>query len=177
MLSRTAENLYWMSRYIERAETTARLLQVGARNALLPDIGGGFRNDWEAILQATGSLHAFRDKYGETRQRNIETFMFFDTDNPSSVASCLAMARENARVVRTALEQLGRQVGARVDAAVVARELGLVRPRAGLGVGVGVRVGVQVRVTLVILFLIWLECASVLSMITSRDTGGRYREG
>ncbi|ETX30600.1 alpha-E domain-containing protein [Roseivivax isoporae] len=103
MLSRTASHLYWMARYIERAETTARLLQVGARNALLPDIGGGFRNDWEAILQATGSLHAFRDKYGETKQRNIETFMFFDTENPSSVASCLAMARENARVVRTAL--------------------------------------------------------------------------
>lgn len=106
MLSRTASHLYWMARYIERAETTSRLLQVGARNALLPDLGGGFRNDWEAILQATGSLDRFREKYGDPVARNIETWLFFDTANPSSVASCLAMARENARVVRTALTGL-----------------------------------------------------------------------
>ncbi|MHA6346503.1 alpha-E domain-containing protein [Roseivivax sp. CAU 1761] len=103
MLSRTASHLYWMARYVERAETTARLLQVGARNALLPDIGGGFRNDWEAILKAAGSLPRFREKYRETVPRNIETWLFFDTENPSSVASCLANARENARVVRTGL--------------------------------------------------------------------------
>ncbi|ETX13253.1 hypothetical protein OCH239_12510 [Roseivivax halodurans JCM 10272] len=103
MLSRTASHLYWMARYIERAETTARLLQVGARNALLPDIGGGFRNDWEAILQASGSLEMFREKYGETKQRNLETFLFFDAENPASVRSCIELARENARVVRTGL--------------------------------------------------------------------------
>ncbi|ETW14217.1 hypothetical protein ATO8_04966 [Roseivivax marinus] len=103
MLSRTASHLYWMARYIERAETTARLLQVGARNALLPDIGGGYRNDWDAILRASGSLETFREKYSEPKQRNIETFLFFDTDNPASVYSCIASARENARVVRTAL--------------------------------------------------------------------------
>ncbi|SFE65224.1 alpha-E domain-containing protein [Roseivivax sediminis] len=103
MLSRTASHLYWMARYIERAETTARLMQVGARNALMPDIGGGYRNDWEAILQASGTLEVFRDKYGETRQRNLETFLFFDQDNPASVMSCMAQARENARVVRTGL--------------------------------------------------------------------------
>lgn len=103
MLSRTASHLFWMARYIERAETTARLLEVGARNALMPDVGGGFRNDWEAILQSTGALEAFRDKYGDPVQRNIETFLFFDAENPSSVMSCLSAARENARVVRTAL--------------------------------------------------------------------------
>ncbi len=103
MLSRTANHLYWMARYIERAETTARLLEVGGRNALMPDVGGGFRNDWEAILQANGTLDMFNDKYKDTVQRNIETFLFFDSDNPSSVLSCLNMARENARVVRTAL--------------------------------------------------------------------------
>ena len=103
MLSRTATHLFWMARYIERAETTARLLEVGARNALLPDIGGGFRNDWEAILRSTGSLDAFHEKYSDIVQRNIETFLFFDQDNPSSVLSCLSAARENGRVVRTAL--------------------------------------------------------------------------
>ncbi|MGY9046647.1 hypothetical protein P775_17790 [Puniceibacterium antarcticum] len=103
MLSRTANHLYWMARYIERAETTARLLEVGGRSALLPDIGGGFRNDWEAILQANGTLEMFNEKYSDTVQRNAETFLFFDADNPSSVLSCLNMARENARIVRTAL--------------------------------------------------------------------------
>lgn len=103
MLSRTASHLYWMARYIERAETTSRLLEVGARNALLPDVSGGFRNDWEAILQSNGSLRMFKEKYGETVERNLETFLFFDADNPSSVLSCLNAARENARVVRTAL--------------------------------------------------------------------------
>ncbi|MFD1341473.1 alpha-E domain-containing protein [Litorisediminicola beolgyonensis] len=103
MLSRTATHLFWLGRYIERAETMARLLEVGARNALMPDIGGGYRNDWKAILQATGSLDAFETKYRDTVQRNIETFLFFDEENPSSVSSCIAMARENARVVRTAL--------------------------------------------------------------------------
>lgn len=103
MLSRTADHLYWMARYLERAETTARLLEVGARNALLPDPSGGYRNDWEAVLQAKGTLEEFREKYGEPNQRNIETWLFFDAENPSSVLSCINAARENARVVRTAL--------------------------------------------------------------------------
>ena len=103
MLSRTAENLYWTGRYLERAETNARLLEVGARNALLPGTAGGYRNEWESVLQASGTLPAFRDKYGDPVQRNIESHMFFDLDNPSSVASCIQAARENARIVRTAI--------------------------------------------------------------------------
>jgi uncharacterized alpha-E superfamily protein len=103
MLSRTASNLFWIGRYMERAETGARLLNVGARNALIPNIGGGYRNEWESVLAAGGHAEAFGDKYGEPRQRNIESFMFFDQDNPSSVASCIENARENGRIVRTAL--------------------------------------------------------------------------
>ncbi|EPX85356.1 alpha-E domain-containing protein [Salipiger mucosus] len=103
MLSRTADHLYWMSRYLERAETTARLLEVGARNALLPDLSGGYRNDWEAVLRAKGGYELFKEKYDEANQRNIGTFLFFDAENPSSVLSCINAARENARVVRTAL--------------------------------------------------------------------------
>jgi uncharacterized alpha-E superfamily protein len=103
MLSRTAENLFWMARYVERAETNARLLEVGARNALIPNIGGGYRNEWESVLLATGASGAFAEKYGEPVQRNIETFLVFDRDNPSSVASCIEAARENGRIVRTAL--------------------------------------------------------------------------
>lgn len=103
MLSRTAENLYWIARYMERAETTARLMEVGERMSLMPDTGQGFRNEWEPLLQASGSADGFARKYGDPVQRNIESFMFFDTDNPSSVASCIRAARENGRIVRTAL--------------------------------------------------------------------------
>lgn len=103
MLSRTASNLFWMTRYLERAETTARLLDMGFRNALLPNTGGGYRNEWSAILQSKGALTDFTDKYGDLVQRNVESFLFFDMENPSSVASCIRGARENARIVRTAL--------------------------------------------------------------------------
>lgn len=103
MLARTAENLYWIARYLERAETAARLLEVGARNSLMPSIGGGYRNEWDALLLAAGSDRQFYEKYGDAVQRNIETFLFFDRDNPSSVISCIERARENARIVRTAL--------------------------------------------------------------------------
>ncbi|PZQ96815.1 MAG: hypothetical protein DI533_14655 [Cereibacter sphaeroides] len=103
MLSRTADNLYWIARYVERAETMARLLEVGARIALLPSSGDGYRSEWDSLLQASGTATGFAHKYGDPIQRNIESYLFFDRDNPSSVASCLFRARENARIVRTAL--------------------------------------------------------------------------
>ncbi len=103
MLSRTAQNLYWLARYIERAETNARLLEMAARNALLPDTGGGMRNEWDSVLLASGTKASFDAKYGDPVQRNVETHLFFDQDNASSVASCIHQARENGRIVRTAL--------------------------------------------------------------------------
>lgn len=103
MLSRTADNLYWIARYMERAETMARLLEVGARITLMPSAGEGYRNEWDSLLQASGTAAGFQRKYGEPVQRNIESYLFFDHDNPSSVISCITYARENARIVRTAL--------------------------------------------------------------------------
>ncbi|MDF2142203.1 alpha-E domain-containing protein [Paenirhodobacter sp. CAU 1674] len=103
MLSRTAENLFWIARYIERAETMARLLEVGARIALMPSAGHGYRSEWESLLQASGTAEGFAAKYGDPVQRNIESYLFFDRDNPSSVVSCIERARENARIVRTAM--------------------------------------------------------------------------
>ena len=103
MLSRTAENLFWIARYVERAETMARLLEVGARIALMPSAGHGYRSEWESLLQASGTAEGFAAKYGDPVQRNIESYLFFDRDNPSSVVSCIERARENARIVRTAL--------------------------------------------------------------------------
>jgi uncharacterized alpha-E superfamily protein len=102
MLSRTADNLYWIARYMERADTVARLLEVGSRISLLPS-AHGYRSEWDSLLQATGMAASFAKKYGDPVQRNIESFLFFDRDNPSSVASCITGARENGRIVRTAL--------------------------------------------------------------------------
>ena len=103
MLSRTAGNLFWIGRYMERAETMARLLEVGSRIALMPSAGHGYRSEWDSLLQASGTAAGFKEKYKDPVQRNIESYLFFDRDNPSSVASCLERARENARIVRTAL--------------------------------------------------------------------------
>ena len=69
----------------------------------MPNAGAGYRNEWDAILAASGSADLFAAKYGEAVQRNIESHLFFDHDNPSSVASCITRARENGRIVRTAL--------------------------------------------------------------------------
>jgi uncharacterized alpha-E superfamily protein len=102
MLSRTADNLYWIARYMERAETVARLLEVGSRISLLPS-AHGYRSEWDSLLQATGMAHAFAQKHGQPVQSAIESFLFFDRDNPSSIASCIIAARENGRIVRTAL--------------------------------------------------------------------------
>ncbi len=102
MLSRTADNLYWIARYMERADTSARLLEVGSRISLIPS-AHGYRSEWDSLLQATGMAAGFAAKYGDPVQRNLESWLFFDQDNPSSVASCITAARENGRIVRTAL--------------------------------------------------------------------------
>ena len=94
MLSRTAANLFWMGRYLERAETAARLLDVGERITLLPNTPEGYRNEWESLLRASGAQTAFAERYGdEINQENIVSWLFFDADNPSSVASCIERAR------------------------------------------------------------------------------------
>ncbi|MFN3275837.1 MAG: alpha-E domain-containing protein [Paracoccus sp. (in: a-proteobacteria)] len=103
MLSRTASNLFWMGRNLERAETAARLLDVGQRITLLPNTEVGYQNEWNSLLRASGTSALFNEKYDEITQENIEEFIFFDRANPSSVASCLERAREAGRVVRTAL--------------------------------------------------------------------------
>jgi len=104
MLSRTAENLFWLARYMERAETMARLLEVGYRMGLMPSAGAGYRNEWESLVSAAGSARGFGAKFGgEFHQRDVETWLFFDRENPSSVISCIEAARQNGRAVRTAL--------------------------------------------------------------------------
>lgn len=104
MLSRTAANLFWMGRHLERAETAARLLDVGARITLLPNTEEGYRNEWESLLRASGARLTFAERYGSAiNQENVESWLFFDSENPASVASCIERAREGGRIVRTAL--------------------------------------------------------------------------
>jgi len=102
MLSRTAENLFWMSRYIERAESTARLLTMGQRMAVLP--GSAYLDEWHSVLRVTG-CEGMLDRPGPTRESDVVRILLLDPDNPSSIQSCLVRARANARSVRTKLTQ------------------------------------------------------------------------
>ncbi|MGQ7794317.1 alpha-E domain-containing protein [Faunimonas sp. B44] len=100
MLGRTASSLFWMSRYMERAENMARLAEAGFRMALTS--GDGHGEEWRSTLQSAGAVDAYADKHGDRiSDETVLAFLLFDEDNPSSVRSCLRMARDNARFVRT----------------------------------------------------------------------------
>ncbi len=104
MLSRTADNLFWMARHIERAENTARVLDVAHRSSLLPlDLDGSEAYLWYAPLNITGCAQGYEEKYGLARSEAVTRYMALDPENPSSIYSCLKMARENARAVRGAI--------------------------------------------------------------------------
>jgi uncharacterized alpha-E superfamily protein len=103
MLSRTADHLYWMARYTERAENLARMLEVNYRNSLLPQDPETIEQGWAATLTIIGLLDAYRARYGTVTSSNAMAFMAFDRDNPMSIYACLRAARENARAVRGTL--------------------------------------------------------------------------
>lgn len=103
MLSRTADNLFWLSRYVERAECLARILEATQRLASLPAAYGGKTNEWESAVETAGVAPAFFAKYQEADQDSVVAFLAFDRDNPSSILNCFETARHNARSVRTAL--------------------------------------------------------------------------
>ena len=85
---------------MERAETTARLLDVGYRMSLFPN-PKGYNNEWESVLAASGSIENYKNKHKDIIQQKVEDFLFFDEENPSSVYNCILNARNNALVVRT----------------------------------------------------------------------------
>ena len=101
MLSRVAENLYWLSRYVERAENTARLVNVNA--FLLLDLPRGTTPGWEPLIAITGSQPLYQELYGRCDERSVVRFLVGDPRNPTSILSCLQMARENCRTVRDIL--------------------------------------------------------------------------
>src|SRR6202163_2688358 len=103
MLSRTADNLYWLSRYVERAEYLARILDATQRLSALPLAYVGTSNEWESAVLTAGCATAFFKIYDEANEENVTDFLAFSSDNPSSIRSCFELARGNARAVRTAL--------------------------------------------------------------------------
>ena len=113
MLSRVAESIYWMSRYVERAENVARFIDVNMRYTLdlpgvpgapgapgAPGSPGSETQQWEPLVATTADEHAFKERYAAATQENVVFFLTFDTHNPNSILSCLHRARENGRSVR-----------------------------------------------------------------------------
>jgi len=103
MLGRTANDLYWLARNVERAENMARLIEVGYRIALLPREGEGYNEEWRSTLASAGCADGYDSKYETLNTSDVINYLLFDCSNPSSVRSCLSAARRNGRAQRIAL--------------------------------------------------------------------------
>jgi uncharacterized alpha-E superfamily protein len=103
MLSRTAENLYWLARYVERAEYIARTIDATLRVTALPAAYIGKTNEWESALLTAGVSASFYEVYLEATEQNVVEYLAFSPSNPSSIKNCIEAARLNSRSVRTAL--------------------------------------------------------------------------
>lgn len=98
MLSRVADSIYWLNRYVERAENIARFINANVN--LILDSPTGVAQQWEPLVLTTGDLPVFQNRYGEATAENVIQFLTFDRDNANSIISCLRSARENARSIR-----------------------------------------------------------------------------
>src|ERR1700758_2756992 len=103
MLSRTADNLYWLARYVERAEYIARILDTTLRLTALPLAYVGSTNERESAVATAGCAGSFFEHYKEANEETVTEFLAFSTANSSSIRNCFEAARLNARAVRTAL--------------------------------------------------------------------------
>lgn len=101
MLSRVADSIYWMSRYVERAENLARFVDVTLN--LILDQPSHFESQWEPLVYTTGDQEYFETRYGEADGSKVIEFLVFDREYEGSIISCLNAARENARTVREAI--------------------------------------------------------------------------
>jgi uncharacterized alpha-E superfamily protein len=111
MLSRVADSIYWLNRYVERTENVARFVDVNLN--LLLDSPPGVTQQWEPIVLTTGDLPLFQKRYGEASAENVIRFLTIDPDYPNSILSCLRAARENARSVREIISsEMWQQVNA-----------------------------------------------------------------
>ena len=98
LLSRVADSVYWMARYIERADNVARFIDVNHNLTL--DLPQGYHDQWQPIVDTTGDRAVFLERYGHATQESVMQFLAFDPENPNSIYSCVLSARENARSVR-----------------------------------------------------------------------------
>ena len=103
MLSRTADHLFWMARYMERAENTARMLDVNYQTSMLPQSADRAELGWHGMLGISELTQAYHQRYDGVRPDKVMHFMVRDEQNLSSIYACLRAARENARAVRGAL--------------------------------------------------------------------------
>lgn len=103
MLSRTADNLFWLARYMERADFLARIIDATRRLASVPTTQSGSGTEWESTLEASGAAEGFRDTHSTPEEASVVDYLLFSTDNPSSIRNCIEKARTNGRAVRTAL--------------------------------------------------------------------------
>jgi uncharacterized alpha-E superfamily protein len=103
MLSRTADNLFWLSRYVERAEYLARILDAAQRLTTLPLAYMGSTNEWDSVVATVGCVNGFYATYEEADRTTVAEFLAFSPENSSSISACFETARSNARAVRTAL--------------------------------------------------------------------------
>jgi len=101
MLSRVAERLYWMARYLERTEDTARL--INAYSHLVLDIPQGIEPGWNVLIDTLDAAPAFKSRYRKLSERNVMKFLLADKDNPSSIRSSVGVSRENVRTTRDVL--------------------------------------------------------------------------
>lgn len=98
LLSRVADAVYWLGRYIERAENIARYIGVNLNLQL--DLPGDPSHQWQPLIDTSGDTEVFAQRYGDANQARVIEFLAYDMENPNSIFSCLRNARENARSVR-----------------------------------------------------------------------------
>lgn len=103
MLSRVANHIYWLGRYLERAENYARFIDVNFN--LMQDLPMDLKQQWKPLVAATGDLELFQSHYSEFGSEQVLYFLAFDTNNPNSMFSAIKNARENARIIRENLSK------------------------------------------------------------------------
>jgi uncharacterized alpha-E superfamily protein len=103
MLARTADNLYWLARYMERAEFVARIVEASQRLGAMPEIYSKAGTEWDSALKSSGADEIFYETHKVADEASVVDFLTFSPENPSSIRNCIEFARNNARAVRTAL--------------------------------------------------------------------------
>ena len=128
MLSRVAENLYWMARYLERAENMARL--INSTTQVLLDLPREAQFGWDVLVKVAGLDQLFRDRYPEADETSVIRFLILDEHNPSAIVSCIRHARENSRTFR---EVLPREFWERINALYLYIQRNVARTTQGRG--------------------------------------------